>query len=288
MKGLGKRVTVAFLSVVALLTVSGVISLFELSNLSADTGKVLTMSGSEMKVAKGLLSAAYNHNRAMIDVAILGDEAQKMACGKAAKALDSQITSARKGASAAVDASLDSLAKVAAQLQQLADGYSSVVKVKVAEATMGNGADSLGAKPAVKSAATAVVEVVEQPVDGKKWFKESYEPAYNHFLKLVDHYSTVAETELAPHTEQLSNNAYRSVMPVLISLAVMIAIVLMLYYFLYIYAVKPIVGINKALSDYLSFKLPYKTKVTMIDEVKSLNDNIEHLINASKSNLKQE
>ena len=37
MKGIGKRVTIAFLSIVALLSVSGVISLFELSNLSYDT-----------------------------------------------------------------------------------------------------------------------------------------------------------------------------------------------------------------------------------------------------------
>ena len=44
---------------------------------------------------------------------------------------------------------------------------------------------------------------------------------------------------------------------------------------------------NRALSDYLSFKLPYKPKATMIDEIKELNDNVENLINISKSNQKQ-
>ena len=74
----------------------------------------------------------------------------------------------------------------------------------------------------------------------------------------------------------------------LISLAVMIAIVLMFYFFVYIYGVKPILRINKALADHLSFKLPYKVKAEMIDEIKELNDNIENLINMSKSNKKQE
>ena len=66
----------------------------------------------------------------------------------------------------------------------------------------------------------------------------------------------------------------------------MIAIVLMLYYFVYIYAVKPVLKMNRALADYLSFKIPYKAKAEMIDQVKELNENIEHLINSSMSDVK--
>jgi hypothetical protein len=67
----------------------------------------------------------------------------------------------------------------------------------------------------------------------------------------------------------------------------MISVVLLLYYFIYIYGVKPILRMNRALSDYLSYRLPYKTKVEMVDEVKELSDNIEHLINSSKLDIKQ-
>lgn len=45
------------------------------------------------------------------------------------------------------------------------------------------------------------------------------------------------QSSLAPRTEQLKRNAYRAVTPVLISLLVMIAIVLMLYYFVSAYLV---------------------------------------------------
>ena len=271
MKGIGKRVTVAFLSVVALLTVAGVISLFELSNLSYDTSEMLSLSVREVEATKSLLNAAHNHRRAMIDVAVFEDNSRKADCKKALVEMNAQIEAARSGVSKAVRASLDTLALYGAQLQQLAEAYSPIEKVQSVSQT-----DS-----------TAVV-YVEQPVDVRRWIKETYDPAYNSFIKQLGYYTTLSNEGLVPRKEQLSKNAYRSVMPVLISLAVMIAIVLMLYYFVYIYAVKPILSINRSLADYLSFKLPYKTKASMIDEVKTLNENVEHLINASKSNLKQE
>ena len=77
MKGIGKRVTVAFLSIVALLSVSGVISLFELSNLSYDTEAILSANSRDMEVAKNLLRSAHDHSRAMIDVVIFNNESQK-------------------------------------------------------------------------------------------------------------------------------------------------------------------------------------------------------------------
>lgn len=294
MKGLGKRVTVAFLGVVTLLAVAGVISLFELSNFSYNTSEVLSVSDRDTKVVKEMRSAAYNHGRAMVDIALFGEYATgKEACAKVSKQIDSCIVSARTGASVAVSASLDSLAEYAAILQQLAANYNTaekrVVEVKPEPEPVHVEGDTIVIDlfDAETPKAKVVEKVVNKPSDVKAWFKEVYEPAYNNFVKQVERYSTISRGELLPHAERLSKNAYRSVMPVLISLAVMIAIVLMLYYFIYIYAVKPVVRINRALSDYLSFKMPYKVKATMIDEVKNLSDNIEHLINASKSNIKQ-
>ena len=58
----------------------------------------------------------------------------------------------------------------------------------------------------------------------------------------------------------MKKNAYRAVTPVLISVAVMIAIVLMLYYFMSIYCVSPVVRMNKSLGDWLSFRTPFNVK----------------------------
>lgn len=265
MKGIGKRVTVAFLSIVALLTISGVISLFELSNLSYDTDAILSANSRDMGVAKDLLRLAHDHSRAMVDVAIFDNDKEKEQSRKALAELDSQISSVRDKAPATVQGSLDTLALYSAELRRVADEYRSTEEIVI---------DSL------------TTEV--RRVDGRKWYVEAYEPAYNRLVGQVERYITLSHGELAPRAAQLSKNAYRSVAPVLISLAVMVAIVLMLYYFVYIYGVKPIKRINRALSDNLSFKLPYKPKAEMVDEIKELSDNIENLINLSKSNKKSE
>ena len=264
MKGIGKRVTVAFLSIVTLLSISGVISLFELSNLSYDTEAILSANSRDMEVSKNMLRSVHDHSRAMIGVAILGNEGDKEACNKAMAELESHIASLRDNAPAAVRSSLDTLSLYGTELRTLTENYSPTEEIAI---------DSL------------TVEV--HKVDGRKWYVEVYEPAYNRFTEQLGRYTTLSHGELAPRAAQLSKNAYRSVAPVLISLFVMVAIVLMLYYFIYIYGVNPIKRMSRALADHLSFKLPYQAKAEMIDEIKELNDNIENLINLSKSNKKQ-
>ena len=63
----------------------------------------------------------------------------------------------------------------------------------------------------------------------------------------------------------------------LISLVVMIAILLMFYYFMTIYCVNPIVKINKSLGDFLSFRLPFNVKAECKDEVLELKERIDSL-----------
>lgn len=265
MKGIGKRVTVAFLSIVASLSVSGVISLFELSNLSYDTETILSASNREMEIAKNMLQLAHDHSRAMVDVTIFDKESKKDLCHQILSKLDSRIVEIYRQAPEAVKGSLDTLAIYSEELRRLTNNYHPGEMVKM---------DSLTMTPC--------------QVDGREWYAKVYEPTYNLFTEQIRHYTTLAHDQLEPRVEQLSKNAYRAVAPVLISLLVMIAIVLMFYYFIYVYGVKPILCINRSLSDYLSFKLPYKAKAEMIDEIKELNNNVENLVNIARSNKKQE
>ena len=70
----------------------------------------------------------------------------------------------------------------------------------------------------------------------------------------------------------------------LISVAVMIAIVLMLFYFMSLYCVTPIERMNKGLGDWLAFRVPFAVKGDFKDEVLELKEKIETLINLSKQN----
>ena len=267
MKGIGKRVTIGFLSIVALLSVSGMISLFELSNLSYDTETILSASRHDIMVAKDLLRSAHDHSRAALDVAIFGDVDRRKACEKAIAELNSHIGAVRENSSEAILGCVDTLSLYAIELNDITEKYGVVEEVE----TVGDS-----------------VLVVKVQVAGREWYNKVYEPAYDKFGEQVKRYVTLSHGQMAPRAEQLSKNAYRSVTPVLISLSVMIALVLMLYFFVYIYGVKPIITINKALANFVAYKMPYKVKAELIDELREVSDNIETLANISKLNKKEE
>ncbi len=266
MKGIGKRVTIGFLSIVSLLSVAGMISLFELSNLSYDTDTILSASRQDMVVAKELLRSAHDHSRAALDVAVFGNAERREACSNAVVELNERIASIRENAPTAISACLDSLSLCTAELHHIVDKYGVAEEVALSDTVM----------------------VTKMPLAGRDWYEKVYEPAYDRFGEQVKLYMTLSHGQMAPRAEQLSKNAYRSVAPVLISLLVMIALVLMLYYFVYVFGVKPIERINQALSASLTYKVPYKAKAEFVDELKELNDNIESLVNISKSNKKGE
>ena len=263
MKGIGKRVTVAILSIVALLSVSGVISLFELNNLRNDAESALSVGSQGIDVVNDLLSSLHNHSCAMVDLALFEDATRRSDCDKALDSIDVTIASVREQASTTMKLHLDTMAMYSKELRNVTDRICTHL---------------------AQSKDTVVLQL---GFDGRLYYVHDYEPTYNKFVAQVKKYSFLVHERLAAHVDRLSKNAHRSVVPVFISLLVMIAVVLMFFYFIHIYGVKPIVRINRSLAEYLRFKLPYKANAEMIDEIKELNDNIENLINISKSNQKQ-
>ena len=117
---------------------------------------------------------------------------------------------------------------------------------------------------------------------GGRWYSDEYQALYGRLTAAIKSYMTSTQSSLVPRAEQMKKNAYRAVTPVLISLAVMIAIVLMLFYFMSIYCVTPIERMNKGLGDWLSFRVPFAVKGDLKDEVLELKEKIESLINISK------
>lgn len=117
---------------------------------------------------------------------------------------------------------------------------------------------------------------------GGRWYSEEYQALYGRLTAAIKSYMTSTQSSLVPRAEQMKKNAYRAVTPVLISLVVMIAIVLMLFYFMSIYCVTPIERMNKGLGDWLSFRVPFAVKGDLKDEVLELKEKIESLINISK------
>lgn len=254
MTGIRKRITVGFMSIAALLFFSGMISFFELSHLSNDTEEILKANSRNIELARKMLDASDEQNRAFMHLAVLGHEQYDSLCRRSMDDIEQTLEVARQEA---VDrASLDSLGFAVSEMRILTDDF----------LTFGAGA--------------------EQGYVDTEWYDSDFQNCYKNLTLEIRKFMTSTQSSLAPRTEQLKKNAYRSVTPVLISLAVMIAIVLMFYFFITIYCVNPILEMNRSLGNYLAFRTPFAVKSECRDEMEELRDKIETLITNSKQQLK--
>ena len=263
MTGLRKRVTVGFLSIVCLLFFSGMISLLELGHLSRDTGEILKANARNIELAKEMLDAAHEQNVALIRLSVFGDRSHDSLCRACMDRLENTLLVAQNEA---LDKSfLDSLAFATTELRIVTDNYLAFGDLR--SRSDSRAADSLPGRPDTR---------------GIRWYNDEYDALYGRLTAAIKNYMTSTQSSLAPRAEQMKKNAYRAVTPVLISVAVMIAIVLMLLYFLSIYCISPIERMNKSLGDWLAFRIPFNVKGDLKDEVLELKERIETLINQSK------
>ncbi len=262
MTGLGKRVSVGFLSIVCLLFFSGMVSLFELSHLSRDTEDILKASQRNIELAKEMLDAAHEQNVALIHIAVFNDISYDSICRANMDRLEQTL---RVAEAEAIDKSLlDSLSNATQQMRTLTDNYL-----------------AFGYREILNHLDFERLDTI-----GNRWYTTQYEDTYRRLTSAVKSYMTSTQSSLAPRAEQMQKNAYRAVTPVLISLGVMIAIVLVLFYFMRTQCVNPIIRINRALKDYLTFHIPFNVKGELKDELLEIKERIESVISGVKSRSK--
>ncbi|MBQ2373570.1 MAG: hypothetical protein II299_00480 [Alistipes sp.] len=264
MKGIRKRVTIGFLSIVVLLFFSGLVSLFELNHMSTDIEAILSSNKRSIELAENMLDAISAHDRAVVNYAVFRDTLYSDSCKMRFVEFSDHIDLVRKEASKSTVMMFDSLRLNADRLQAVVHELrtSRTIENLVLLDTLYNGATTF---------------------DGKGWYERNYVPAYddtsNSIMRVMSH----AQISLSPRAEQLSRNAYRAVTPVFISLVVMIVILLMFYYFIMIYALKPIIEMNQSLGNWLRYKVPFKTKSECRDELLELKEKIESVITTPKN-----
>lgn len=263
MTGMRKRVTIGFLSIVCLLFFSGMVSFVELGQLSRDTDEILRANERNIALAKEMLDAAHEQNVALVRLSVFGDRSYDSLCRASMSRLEQTLLVAQN--EALEKSFLDSLAFATTELRIVTDAYLAGL---AAEGPAG--ADSAAA--------------VRPDSLGGVWYSREYEALYSRLTSAVKSYMTSTQSSLAPRTEQMKKNAYRAVTPVLISLLVMIAIVLMLYYFMTVYCINPILRINKGLGDFLTFRIPFAVKGELKDEVAELKEKIDTLVKTVKQN----
>lgn len=231
------------------------VSFVELSHLSRDTGEILKANKRNIELAKEMLDAAYEQNVALIRLSVFGDNSYDSLCRSSMEPVGEH---AARGPER-------SPRQVVSRLAGFRDDRAAPADRQL---------------PRFRSACRG--ESGRARFGGRSWYDSEYEVLYGRLTAAIKNYMTSTQSSLAPRAEQMKKNAYRAVTPVLISLVVMIAIVLMLYYFMSVYCVNPIIRMNKGLGDYLSFRVPFAVKADCKDEVLELKEKIETLITVSK------
>lgn len=277
-----KRVTIGFLSIVALLFIAGMISMFELGHLSNDAEKLMNESRSSMESAKEMLDAVHNHGTAVAHIVMLGHDVRyDTLCRNSLVNLETVFTEV--AGHSKNNPTVDSLAVTIAELHSLTENFlNSEIDATALEALIIDDFDD----DFVTHFETRITSDEKLPEVNYNiyWYDIQYDALRNKLTNRIDDYMTFAFTGLTPQTEQLSRNAYRAVTPVLISLLVMIAIVLMLFYFIMIYCVLPVKNIDKSLTEWLAYRKSFTVKAECRDELFSLKEHIEGLIDRAEKN----
>ncbi len=110
----------------------------------------------------------------------------------------------------------------------------------------------------------------------------AYLEAYYNLDSAIKNYMTSPEGSLVSRTEMLEDNAYKTMTPSILTLLAAILIVLMLYFFIDLYYVKPVQKLRKSLDGYINARVPFQAEFEGGDELRRIRDDIEILISRTK------
>lgn len=264
MTGIRKRITTGFWSIVVLLFFSGLVSLYELNHMSIDIESILASNRRSIELSETMLDAIRANDRAVVNYAVLCDTVYADSCRASFEAFRAKIAQARSESNASAAPLFDSLEGYAVEMNR------AVVQL-------------LGSRAIEYKLLIPDSLAKSNSFDGRRWYDNEYLPTYNITSGAIMRVMSDAQTSLTPRAERLSRNAYRAVTPVFISLVVMIAILLMFYYFVMIYVAKPIVEMDKSLGESLRYKIPFVVKTECRDELHDLKEKIASMTNTPKN-----
>ena len=142
--------TIGFLSIVALLFFSGLVSLFELSHMSNDIEAILDSSRKSIEMSKNMLDAIHNNERSVTYYTVLRDSLYADSCRTSLADFDSLLRQARSDVSAEAQSRFDSL-----------DLYTGLLYETLTTVLDGNARQSV------------------IPFDGRRWYNTEYAPLYD-------------------------------------------------------------------------------------------------------------
>lgn len=245
--GIRQKIILGFFSLGMLLFFSGMMSYLELSKLSTSTQSVLDTSFKNLELSKTMLDAVQDQNTALMQMMVSGNLESDSMLFVGRQKFDKAIREAQVSIRDLKD--LDSI--YAASLR-----YNEVVNLHFGE---------------------------EPSRDNLSWFVEIYKTSYYKLTSSIKDFMISSQSTMGIKAKQLENNAYRAIMPGIIALAIGIIIIVIFFYFMDIYYIRPVLKITTGLRNYLQSHIPFKINIEGRDEVSKLKEHIETLIDQLKS-----
>lgn len=244
MNTIRKKISRGFWAVSIVLVCAMAINIFELKRLGSDADQIIDEEARHTEYATQMLNALQKQNRAILNMIILGEDAQT-----------EEYEDGVVEFNATIDKALEQSPNNSAlkKIQKANQRYSSTIQQHSAEMTI---------------------------EDNKAWFMNTYIESYYALDGAIKSYMvTPQKNTSSKQTSTLEDDIYKTVTPSVLTLIVAFIILVMFYYFIDTYYTKPVRNISRSLDNYLKSKVPYQVKIEEKSELSLLNDNIAELIN---------
>lgn len=115
-------------------------------------------------------------------------------------------------------------------------------------------------------------------VDTGEWFFGTLQPAYNRFRTQLASLNAQIHDELHSNSKDFDDGFYRSVMPGIVAIGAGLVLVMLLFYFIMSYYVRPIYRIAEGLSEYRKSGRKHGYTFDGDDQLAEINTGVSELI----------
>ncbi len=121
----------------------------------------------------------------------------------------------------------------------------------------------------------------------REWYFNRLQGVYDKLRDYIQELTLISQNALAENYYNLNDRFYRSITPIIVAAFVGIILVILFNYFINIFFIKPLMGINKGLKSYREYNKGYDVKFDFgRDQIEELNGNIKEIIEENR-NLKK-
>jgi len=114
-------------------------------------------------------------------------------------------------------------------------------------------------------------------IDSRTWYFERLQPRYNRLCKDIDNLSGAIYNDLKRNSKTFDRGFYRSIIPGIVAVGVGILLVVLLFFYVLVYYVTPMIKMQRSLKDYLTIGKSYNYDFEGDDEMRELNASINDL-----------